>query len=253
MKRLIFSLILTLFIGSALTALPAFGYVLDGDLSDWGVTPFTDWVPDSPNIDWTEEDDTKRADTDDPFYEWWDIEAMYFDDDPNYFYFAIVTSNHYINGWGSEDMGVDLNADGDYEFGVNIAPTNMANAFNNNTGVWDVDTWAIYRGHEYRVLAGTKLDTYPGAYDLYKKYAGPIEADPFPDTWILEGRLDRLLFGAPLPVGTPVELHLTRITCLKDWMTVSGTINTTIPEPATVLLLGGGILGLSGLRRRKKV
>ena len=52
----------------ALCANDASAYVIDGDLSDWGVTPFTDWAPNRSTVDYVIEDDIERYGSD-PFEE----------------------------------------------------------------------------------------------------------------------------------------------------------------------------------------
>ncbi|MBF0215428.1 MAG: PEP-CTERM sorting domain-containing protein [Candidatus Omnitrophica bacterium] len=72
----------------------AYAIVVDGDLSDWGVTAFTDWTPDLPGTSYSVEDNTYRPWTD---FDWepLDIEAMYINDCKTYINFAVVSSNPY--------------------------------------------------------------------------------------------------------------------------------------------------------------
>lgn len=256
---------------SAKTALASV-YTIDGNLSDWGVTPFVNWVPTSLTAAFTVENNTVRPYSDPynpAYHELYDLEAMYFDDgidavtQRHYLYFAVVSSSPYYNGWASEDLGIDLNGDGIYEYAAEVAPSK--NGMNSGQRVWSEPQWnQLYRTHPglpakwfpYSVVSGIEL----GIYELYNAAAGNLETDAiyYPQTYILEGRIDLALFGG-LECNACVELYLPRVTCLKDWITVRGYISancpthTVIPEPGTMMLLGGGLLaGLGYLRRGKK-
>ena len=262
LKVLLRAIVLTSLV--VIPAAAAHAYVLDGDLSDWGVTPFSDWVPDSSTAFYNEENNYNPIPPCDPFQEYYDLEAIYFDSDVNNFYFAIVTSNSYRDHWASEDMGIDLNGDGLYEFGVNIG--NAGAGLTTNTGVWDVDEWMLYKGIETSVRRGTRLDGYAGAYELYNQKYSKRDPDHYIDepgigydyyaaTYILEGRLDRALFG-DIACGADIELHLARITCVKDIIKLNGKVygpcSPVIPEPGTMLLFGSSLIGLVGMRLKKK-
>ncbi len=242
-----------------LGATPAFAYIIDGDLSDWGVTPFSDWVPNA-GAEYVVEDNTNRVPSD-SFQEKFDIEAMYFDDDKDYIYFGIVSSNPYEHDWASEDLAIDLDGDGNFEYGANVAnvkaaPTGGGAIYGRTKGVYDVDSWEYMRGIEYRIKDGTQI----GTYEIYNRYLGKIEPGVprwRSGTYILEGRISKLLFG-PIACGQAIRLQFARVTCIKDWIDLQGICdgncgnNGVIPEPATMLLFGGGLIGLFGKRFRRK-
>ncbi len=225
-------------------------YVLDGDLSDWGVNPFFDWVPDSATVDYTVENNFNRSGSD-TFEERYDLEAMYFDNDSDYLYFSIVSSVPYRRSWTREDLGISLDGDWDFEYGATIANFGPF-GLNSNKKVYSVTDWDYYDGVPYNINSGTIL----GTYDLYNRFAGNIEPGVDVDrAYILEGRIDRLLFGDDLTCGSSVNLLFSKVTCLKDWITVSGDVDgpcNVIPEPSTILLFGTSIIGLAGARLRKK-
>jgi len=242
-------------------ATPAFAaYTIDGDISDWGATPFTNWASGGTS-DYLEEDDVNFAPSD-PFQERWDIEAMYFDDDADYLYFAVVSSNAYSSHWARETLGFDLDGDGFYEYGAAIANTPVGGT--TQKGFYSVNYWDTYRGVPYSIMnhgtMGPGQATQIGTYDLANANAGEIELDEAGNalnprtTYILEGRISRLLFG-DIPCGTDIRLHFARVTCVKDYMILKGTCDgacDVIPEPTTMLLLGSGLLGLGGMRLRRK-
>jgi hypothetical protein len=90
----------------SVTTSRAASYTIDGDLSDWGVTPFSDWVP-SGTADYEETDEVDKY-TSDGYGSNYDAEALYFDDDKDNYYFAVVTSYY---GSYNGDLGIDLNND----------------------------------------------------------------------------------------------------------------------------------------------
>ena len=64
--------------------LPSQAYVVDGLLNDWGVTPHSDWVPDSTTAEWVEENYWGGPDNALPGTSFggneFDVEAMYFEE-----------------------------------------------------------------------------------------------------------------------------------------------------------------------------
>jgi hypothetical protein len=247
------SVISVLMMTMVLFALPASAYIIDGNMDDWGVTPFVDWTPNA-GAEHVVENNTNRAPSD-PFNEIWDIEAMYFDDDDDDIYFGIVSSNPYKNDWASEDLLIDVNNNGVGEFGADVA--NLSTGLHSK-GVYDVNSWKTYRGIEYAIKNGTKV----GTYEIYNRYLGKVEPGVHSwqaGTYVLEGRISKLLFG-PIACGQAIRLQFARITCLKDWIDLVGVCdgncpngNDVIPEPATIFLLGSGIAGLFVRRFKKKV
>ena len=66
-------------------------YDIDGTLRDWGVDPNNNWVPYSATADYIVTDNVNTYDANSYYEEIFDVEALYFDDDDNFFYFAVVT------------------------------------------------------------------------------------------------------------------------------------------------------------------
>jgi len=117
----------------------ASAYAVDGNLADWGITPFTDWVPSSPTANCIEHDydGTNPLDNPSPYPdspyggELFDIEMMCFDDAPGMAYFTSLVSMG-PQGYGTYFMGdLALNLDNNpatgmlgYEYGIKLTNKN---------------------------------------------------------------------------------------------------------------------------------
>lgn len=66
-------------------------YNIDGTLRDWGVIPNHDWRPDSATANYIVTDNENTYEAHGYDRDIYDVEALYFDDDANFFYFAVVT------------------------------------------------------------------------------------------------------------------------------------------------------------------
>jgi hypothetical protein len=56
--------------------------------------------------------------------------------------------------------------------------------------------------------------------------------------------------GGLQDITTFVDLSTGGFASLPTWLTIAGISDIEVPEPATALMLGGALLGLSFLRRR---
>jgi hypothetical protein len=266
-KKISTFLLVAAVLGSILgsCALPAYAniYSIDGSLADWGVTPFVGWQPNSPTANYIEED---WGETSYPGYigtgirpgggEIYDAEALYFDDDPNYLYFAMVSSFPLAGCYGifAGDLAIDFTgaAGNDYDYGLKIIGMTSAEYGASQRQVILNADWND-RGSKKipaNMLNGT--GTLAGLADLYYWDAESLYNEPGTSlhTYILEGRIDRSIFGDYAKQGNKVNLHWT-MNCLNDVIDLTGDINsTTVPEPATVSLLGLGLLGLLGYKKR---
>jgi hypothetical protein len=102
-------------------------YTIDGDLSDWGVTLYSDLVPSSATADWHNGTGDEYGGSFN-YFGTYDLKVMYFDNDDDNFYFAVAGAPLYgagngTNGWSGneyDDPGGDLilDMDGDMSAGT---------------------------------------------------------------------------------------------------------------------------------------
>lgn len=260
MKKLL-QLCLTLMMLLAMSANSQAAYIIDGDLSDWGVTPFTDWVPDSATANYITQDDTANRPDIVNFGEEWDFEALYFDDDLDRLYFAFVTSCAWNDpGYGQAigDLGLDLNGDHSIgsggivtglEYGVRLVDMTHA--------VVSDPTWSV----AYEWYSSTEQNSPWRVQDSSGTVVGYAAVaynetsvtEPAPRYWdsdydrvtVVEIAVSRTVFSYLQPADA-VFTHIT-CHCGNDAINLTGIVD--VPEPATFVLLG---LGLASILRTRK-
>jgi hypothetical protein len=263
MRRLV--VVVAMMCGAAVPVVSA-GYVIDGSLNDWGVTPFVNWTP-SPlgTIIYTQTDDLNLYNAD-AYDELFDFEAMYFDNDATNFYVAIVSSYPMQPSAGAGDLGLDLNNDMEIsahgivtglEYGIHIGTgTTGQVVLNPQWGDTIHYQWPDgWQGSPYWIVDST--GTVVGMATTASQYYAAMEDG----TYILELAIPRSLFpgngGDPCDI---VGLHITQW-CGNDSINLFGNIDPThepppppqpkIPAPAPLLLAGLGTAIVGGLRRHK--
>ncbi len=255
-KNKILVLALSVFLLSAYAS----AYTIDGNLNDWGVTPFSDWIPDTETVDWIVEDNidpdcvngpdywpsnwrgidcedwsgytdtgthikgsgSSSSPYDEPVFseyggiyeqpaggEHYDIEAMYFDDDSHKAYFAIVTSMPPggISDCDPGDLALDLDNDGDYEYGIILTGSGKGKICHNPT--WS-DPTDFPSSEPLRI---TSCDDHTG--DATVAYTDDyVSDDNGVNNWVIEIAAPKTALGTPT-YHQISNLHAT-ITCGND-------------------------------------
>lgn len=232
-------------------------YVVDADLSDWGVTPLADLSPTSPStIDHVIMDNINTYNAY-SYSEAFDFEAMYFDDDADYLYIAVISSSDLTNGGyltGAGSLGIHLGA-------VDITEHGVVNTYLE----YAIGPHEVTQGH--LLLNPTWVDTHryqwpgegwqntpwwaEGGTDLGSIFIAHARVDLEEviwglDTSILELAIPKSLLPQLL-AGDLVSVHLAQW-CGNDGINLTGIID--IPEPATLIFLGFGLVSIITKRRK---
>ncbi len=244
--------LLTVLAVLAVLAAPAMAYTPDGDLSDWGVTPFVDWVPDSPTAEYSVEDydGTNPEPGGYPIGgENFDIEALYFDDELGVAYFAAVTSLG-PDGLGSYkpgDLALDIDNDPStgeygYEYGIKLFASNGIP----KGWVCKNPDWLYASEYENSPSYIRNCNEKTGSAIVVYTDAGVTDyAGVDLPNYIIEVKVNKNAIGSPNQDDTS-EMHVS-MSCGNDVIEIEQTWDYEAPEfmsfalPAIILLLTPGL------------
>lgn len=256
-------------------------YTVDGKIDDWGFSGtnalsstalfknfFNNNLPSGGR-----DIDVAKEDNDDIFQGWnnvgpgysafnrYDAEALYFDNDDQYAYIAIITGlPSYEVSYPAGDIfidtglyqkpgtpGYDAQKLYRYQYGLSITTKKLylVDAWTLNDNFTESDPWRIPEG----VINDNtkKLGDVQFAYSTIYQYSH----------YVLEARIPLNLLAlnyANVPGGSQADiwLHWT-MKCGNDYLNLKGDVNEynqEIPEPVTLVLFGSGFLGLLGVKKR---
>lgn len=259
MKRLILWVGMVAVVLMGLSSHSAFGYLIDGYLDDWGVTPgllgSSDWEP-NPGVYYTVQDYTDSPDFNTylgPGYggQTFEAEAMYMGFDNNNLYYAIVTGfpTYGADGYLPGDIAFNFRNEG-YKYGIGvpefpsfIPPAHQPQAgglYNVAPWNWDWNWWDstiptkinwVDGINTYLITSGSLV--YNNLY--YSTY----------DHWVIEGSIP--ISGFSSDWGKPFIASWTQ-TCGNHIIVDPAPI----PEPTSLLLLGTGLLGFAGFKKFRR-
>jgi hypothetical protein len=255
-------------------------------LDNWGVSP-GNWTPSNApsNTTWITEDFTGSGPGflnpgwgGQPF----DAEAAYIAFQNSKLYIAIVTGmpqtgskdpwrydnpSYNYHDWNQKlekywydpgDIGIDLGADGTYEFAISTRPDNSHSSYAPTPGagrllsgnlVWE-NPKAWNYGSNYTNWNGVSNPWAVVAYDNALPLGMDFSYSAFGiDHYAIEAVINSSLLG--LNNWDILKIHWV-MECGNDSINLSADIPASIPEPSTLIMLGSGIAGIAFYKKRKR-
>ena len=248
----------------------ALKYSIDGDISDWGIDlssatslKYLDYnKPSLPeeNIFTEDNDDNNKNKWREVSPGWsiqnkYDAEAIYFDNDDQYGYIAIITGMA-SSGWGEYgpgDIGIDVDGANDievvdehYKQDQNYsAYTPYEYAITMDGKLVKVTKWnsVKYTDYGYDISGPYRVKEKETENNIFFAYSdSPINAH-----YVIEAAF--LLSDLGLEPGDTFQINWT-MGCGNDYVRLEGARVHT-PEPATLLLFGSGLIGLASVAGKK--
>ncbi len=249
MKKLFLAIIISL----ALTG-PAFAYSIDGSVADWGINLsaastigyLNTHLPSGGNdIDYGTPEDNANASSPVNTYvgpgyttgNAYDAEALYFDNDANYAYIALISGTKPNDTYTPGDILIDTDNNGSYDAAIRFSSTG------NFSVVTGVTAWNNVSYSQHSIANYWTAKTWTTIYTT--GFSSIYAANPN-SHYVWESAVPLSYLG--LSYGDNLTLHWT-MKCGNDYLNTRADVNST-PEPASLSLLGIGLLGLAGLRKK---
>jgi hypothetical protein len=248
--------LLALVVLASVASVPSYAYIIgDGSISDIaGVTPFSDWSPSNPNVDWAGGGAELNKGGVNNTSVLADFGGPHFDDSASNVYFALVTSFPQAGVlkdgvlYRPGDIAINLYGS-NFDYGVK---TNTLSGFGNVGDVYATTpgNWVLPHGSTgfptngpSEFVGGSLLGNI-GAQFAYTELAG------FPSNGVPTYAIPKSWLGNP-GVGEDITLRWT-MSCGNDDIGIKGDIDTPpLPEPASMLLMGAGLMGAAFFRKKK--
>ncbi len=247
---------LAVVLGTLAYSRTAQGNLIDGDLSDWGVTPFADWEPDGLAI-YVQANHPNRHFPNGG--ERFDIEAMYMARAGDRLCIGIITSfpesglanPNNPNVWIEPgDLLLDVGHDDiwEWEFAVLLNGPDKGDLYYRPALHLPQGSSGFPANGPGSVYIGQSLPPIGSVQVAWHNY-GDLEGWGS-DTYGIEIGIDLSYLGDPEVLD--VRAHHT-MGCGNDLIELSGPLPSPVPEPVTsgLLLAGGLLLGAGCLTRRR--